>query len=193
MYSSSDEETAEPSEIAWLNYNSNLPMSQYCWDFLHKVKCINGDCCPKLHEFPRDRGTLCTYAESGFCQRTAADCWFLHPGHRVQLQDPPQVGAYSVQPLGELLRQLHQRAHRTDPGASTSSSPEEEVIRPLPAPNSSVDDGEGPSTSTIHKSEVGVAAAPGDAIGGSTGSRASVAETKAVAEPGGSSSSSSSV
>ncbi|CAL4066551.1 unnamed protein product [Meganyctiphanes norvegica] len=95
-----------PTEVVVKNMNEALPMSWHCQTFLSGYKCLKGDYCDKLHEYPRENGIVCRDFISGHCDRRTDECWFQHPGQEVKEKEPNDEAPYVIQPIGELMQYL---------------------------------------------------------------------------------------
>ena len=77
-----------------------------CKTYMKGLRCYKGEYCEKIHKFPREDHIVCQDISSGYCPRTASDCWFLHPEERINFI-PDENAPFSVQPMGELVRYLN--------------------------------------------------------------------------------------
>ena len=86
----------------------DIHFARRCKEYMYGFRCHRGDCCDKMHKFPREDKILCKYFKTGECSRGATECWFWHPGKTVKYVTPNDAPLL-VEPMGYTLKYLRNK------------------------------------------------------------------------------------
>lgn len=107
---------------------TDISMHLRCRRYLFGQKCPRGDYCSYLHSFPKTDNVLCKEFLLGKCLRTAAQCWFKHPGEIITEEDETYEEGpseeYSVGTLLSLLKTQQKTEAASKPSKSQVSASE---------------------------------------------------------------------
>ena len=90
-----------------------------CKTFLRgEHRCFFGEFCNKFHRYPKEDGVMCRLFKVGKCNRDQEECWFQHSEFQSRPKKKTQDLPFNVQPLGELMKELRQKAELNRPTSS---------------------------------------------------------------------------
>ena len=119
IYHNASKNNSEPSDSQDWGIDDTVDLhGARCMYFMKGLRCHKGDCCDKLHRFPKEDGVMCIDFKAGICSRPASLCWFRHPGEHSEQFTTPVDAQYAVQPVAELLKYLW-KGEKRHPGKYT--------------------------------------------------------------------------